>query len=135
MAAADPRDLESGPFKCFDDLCSTNRRNRDGHKATLSVSVSSSGMPTSAINACSASRRSSSAASRVSPSPTAPTPSLSWADAHQTPSSSCSRVYGTCTVLTRALIATVSWSWCGLTRVNHLTQVKHGHSTVYLAAE
>lgn len=39
MAAADPRDLESGPFKCSDYLCSPNGRDRGGHHATLSGNV------------------------------------------------------------------------------------------------
>lgn len=54
--------------------------------------LSSSGAPASAINAASAPRRSASAASSVTPSPTAPIPGRSWADAHHTPSSSCSMV-------------------------------------------
>jgi hypothetical protein len=59
-------------------------------QATLSVRVNSSGGPTTSSRASSATRRSSIASSCVAPSPAAPTPGRSWAEAHQTPSSSCS---------------------------------------------
>lgn len=47
------------------------------HQATSTVSVSSCGVPNSAISPSSASRGSATAASRVSPSPLAPTPGRS----------------------------------------------------------
>ena len=54
-----------------------------GHQATSTVSVSSSGGPTSTSSASSASRRSATAASAVAPSPAAPTPGRSCAEVHQ----------------------------------------------------
>ena len=39
MATADPHDLESGPFKCPDDLCTPNGRDRGRHRATLSGNI------------------------------------------------------------------------------------------------
>ncbi len=82
-------------FHSDDPVCSRDRWDGGGHQATLRVSVSSSGGPTSASRTSSASRKSAIAASCVGPSPTAPTPGRSWAAAHQTPSSSCSMAYGT----------------------------------------
>jgi hypothetical protein len=58
-----------------------------------------SGMPSSSITICTASRRSATASSGVAPLPFAPPDEPSHACAHQTPSSSCSMVYGTCTVV------------------------------------
>ena len=68
-----------------DHLRPRNGREGAGHQATSRVSVSSSGGPTSASKASSAFRRSPTAASAVGPSPTAPTPGRSCAEAHQTP--------------------------------------------------
>jgi hypothetical protein len=118
VAAIDPCHGESGAFQRLDYLCSrydwdVTRHTRTlsessvallriggdsrvprwgahGNRATLSVRVSSSGGPTTSSRASSAARRSAIAASCVGPSPTAPTPGRSWAEAHQTPSSSCS---------------------------------------------
>jgi hypothetical protein len=59
-------------------------------QATFSVNVISSGIPTSSMRSSRPARRSASAASSVGPSPNAATPGRSWAEAHQTPSSSCS---------------------------------------------
>jgi hypothetical protein len=59
-------------------------------QATLSVNVISSGIPTSSMRSSKLARRSTSADSLVGPSPNAATPGRSWAEAHQTPSSSCS---------------------------------------------
>ena len=77
-----------GTLERLNDPRAGDCRNSPRHQATSSVSVSSGGGPTSSIRTASASRRSSMAASFVGPSPTAPTPGRSWADAHHTPSSS-----------------------------------------------
>ena len=82
MASADPHHRESSPFKRSDHLHSRYGRVGVGHQATSRVSVSSSGGPTSASKPSSASRRSATAASTVGPSPTAPTPGRSCAEAH-----------------------------------------------------
>src|SRR5262249_50242769 len=96
MTACHADSLEPGPFQRPDDPLTTYRRDR-WHQATSTVSASSCGGPNSAIRPSSASRKSAMAASRLSPSPFAPTPGRNCAWAHQIPSSSCSTVYGTCT--------------------------------------
>lgn len=97
-ASADSHDREPCPLKRPDHLRPRNCRESVRHQATSRVSVSSLGGPTSASSASSAPRRSATAASADSPSPTAPTPGRTWAEAHQTPSSSCSTTYGTWTM-------------------------------------
>jgi len=99
MAASDSLDNESCAFQRPDYLRSRYDRDALGasqeatrSQATLSVRVNSSGGPTTSIRASRAARRSSTASSWVAPSPTAPTPGRSWAEAHHKPSSSCSTV-------------------------------------------
>jgi hypothetical protein len=98
VASADSRDRESCPLKRPDHLRPRNCRESVRHQATSRVSVISSGGPTSTSSASSAPRRSATAASADGPSPTAPTPGRSCAEAHQTPSSSRSTTYGTWTI-------------------------------------
>ena len=97
--------VNPAPFKRLDHLRPRNSREGAGHQATSRVSVSSYGGPTSASNASSASRRSATAASAVGPSPAAPTHGRSCAEAHQTPSSSCSTTKGTWTTRVTAPIS------------------------------
>ncbi len=79
-------------------------------QATSNSSVISAGGSMSSRRSNKPARRSVNAASGVSPSPTAPTPGRKTALAHQTPSSSCSNTYGTCTVrLIRPTIADVTF--------------------------
>ena len=83
VTALNARDRESGALLGTSEHATTNQ-------ATLSVKVSSSGMPTSSSRSSRLSRRSAIAASCVGPYPNAATPGRSVAEPHQTPSSSCS---------------------------------------------
>src|SRR5215472_14794472 len=85
VTATYPGNAEARSLQRLHDLAGGNGWHR-GHQATSRVI--SSGVPISAIRAIRASRKSASASSGVAPSPTAPAPGRTRADAHQTPSSS-----------------------------------------------
>jgi hypothetical protein len=65
VASSDPDDGEPCPFQRLHNPVARQGRHGPWHQATSSVSVSSAGGPTSAINAASPSRRSAIAASGV----------------------------------------------------------------------
>src|SRR5215472_1088586 len=107
VATVGPADDEPRLLQCVHYLAAPYRGNRRHQATSRTVIVSSSGIPNSANQPSSASRRSATASSGVCPSPLAPPPGNdAWA--HHQPVSSCSTLYGTCTTRSTVVIVRCS---------------------------